>query len=225
MRYFYISRNEMKMGNIVVYDTFNIEVPLEAYRTAPGKEDAIQYIGENIPNDIEYDVDNDVLYSAGDRPSPYHVFVKGIWIVKDLESYKKYCDENVENIKTEVLDNGFDYNGHKQRCRDKDIIFISIATLLMYLTHTFLHITISPKWYFKDNYYKNFSLLEMIDLMFNGYKFVQSVYDAEHYFKTQSEVKFITKEDFENKRSEIYATLNIKSQAIENTLISKGVEK
>ncbi|MDY3362245.1 MAG: hypothetical protein SOY04_17865, partial [Clostridium celatum] len=82
MRYFYLSREALKYGQIVQYDVFDLEVPIEIYRTGVGKEDAIQYIGDFIPNDLVYDEENDVVFSEVDRPSPYHVFIKGIWIIK-----------------------------------------------------------------------------------------------------------------------------------------------
>ena len=218
MRYFYLSRNEMLKGQALVYDVFEIEVPLEAYRTAPDKADAIEYIGENIPNDIEYDQENDVLYSASDRPSPFHVFVKGTWIVKDKEGFKEFCYEHINELKADVLEEGFIYKGHPQRCRDKDIIFIAITALFVYLIETFLHKRIKPRWYFTDNHCGEYELTELIDLMFNGYVFVQGVYDTEHYYKTLENPSLITIDEFRDKVIEYTKRLADKGSELKNQL-------
>lgn len=206
MRYFYLSRDEMIKGNILIYDTFSIEVPLEAYRTAPGKQDAIQYIGDNIPNDIEYDRDNDVLFSAGDRPSPYHAFIKGIWVIKDKEGYKNYCMEKIDTIKGKILDYGFEYQGHRQRCRDKDVAFM-VATVTALQALKTIGKNKKVTWYFEDNFGIELDLQGISMLMLYGTTFVQSVYDTENYFKTLEEIKLISKEQFEEKRKEIHKRL------------------
>ncbi|MDK4486777.1 hypothetical protein [Fusobacterium necrophorum] len=50
-------------------------------------------------------------------------------------------------------------------------------------------------------------LLKLVQLMFLGGTFVQSVYDTENYFKTLEEPKIITKEEFEQKRKTIHQAL------------------
>ena len=207
MRYFYLSRNEMINGNVLVYDTFNIEVPLEAYRSGAGKEDAIQYIGENIPNDIAYDVDNDTLYSEGDRPSPYHSFVKGVWIIKDKKGYRQYCNEKIEEVKEQILEYGFDYQGHRQRCRDKDVSYMVASVGALDIANRVLNIKKTITWYFEDNVGIKMSLEDIAHLMMYGTTFIQSVFDAENYFKTLEEPILITKEVFEAKRHEIHERL------------------
>lgn len=207
MRYFYLSRNEMMNGNVLVYDTFNIEVPLEAYRSGAGKEDAIQYIGENIPNDIEYDAENDVLYSAGDRPSPYHVFVKGTWIIKDKAGYRQFCNEKIEEKKKQILEYGFDYQGHRQRCRDKDVAFMVASVTALDIANRVLNIKKTVTWYFEDNAGIKMSLEDIARLMLYGTTFIQSVFDAENYFKTLEEPVIVTRETFETKRHEIHERL------------------
>lgn len=206
MRYFYISRNAILRGEVVCYDIFDMPLNLEAYRTGAGKEDTIEYIGDNIPNDWEYDVENDVLFSASDRPSPYHVFIKGVWIIKDKEGYRKYCDENIDKIKAEILEYGFDYQGHQQKCRDKDIAYM-VANIVALQTAKDLGITKKVTWYFSDNYGMESGPKELGTLMLYGTTFVQSVYNTENYFKTLEEPKFISKEDFETKRKEIHQVL------------------
>ena len=197
----------MKQGQVLVYDTFTIEVPLEAYRTAPGKEDALEYIGDNIPNDIEYDAENDVLYSAGDRPTPYHSFIKGVWVIKDKKGYKQYCMDKIDEAKAEVLAYGFDYNGHQQRCRDKDVAFMVATVMALQVAKQVLSQDKTVKWYYEDNYGEVMDLVAISKLMLYGMTFVQSVYDTENFFKSQEEPKLIDKKAFEAKRKEIHEGL------------------
>lgn len=207
MRYFYLSRNEIKNGNIVVYDTFNIEVPLEAYRTAPGKEDAIQFAGENIPNDIAYDSVGDMLYSQGARPSPYHKFTNGKWEVYDTQGYKQYCLQTIDEAKQQILEYGFDYKGHRQRCRDKDISYMVATATALDIAKRVLEINKTVHWYFEDNYKMQLDLQSIAKLMLLGTTFIQSVFDTENYFKTLADCTVVTKEQFEQKRKEIHSKL------------------
>ncbi|CAL7884727.1 hypothetical protein [Fusobacterium necrophorum] len=214
MKYFYVSRNALARDNaVVIYGEYAIQIPLEAYRSNPNTEDAIEYISEddNFPNDWAYDSENDVIFSQKDRPSPYHVFVKGVWIVKDKEGLKKYCEKIIDEIKAEVLEYGFNYSiggvEHQQRCRDKDIVYMAITALMMFFVKTFLQKDIKKTWYFQDNHGESMDLLKLVQLMFFGGTFVQSVYDTENYFKTLEEPKIITKEEFEQKRKTIHQAL------------------
>lgn len=208
MRYFYISRNEIiNNQSILVYDIFDIEVLLEAYRTGNGKEDAIQYIGENIPNDWVYDEENDVIFSEADRPSPYHVFIKGTWIVKDRENYKLYCNEEIDKIKAKTLEYGFDYDGHRQRCRDKDIVYLTSTVVSLQVAKQVLNKDKKAVWYFEDNQGVEMDLTAISTLMLYGTTFVQSVFNTENYFKNIEEARVITLDEFEEKRKEIHREL------------------
>lgn len=212
MKYYYISRNHMIDSNtIVVYDAFDVEVNLIAYRTGQGKEDAIQYIGDFIPNDLIYDEENDVVFSEADRPSPYHVFIKGTWIIKDKEKYKEYCNEEVNRIKAEILEYGFDYLvddvPHRQRCRDKDIAYMVATVTGLQLAKQIFNKDVVKKWYFEDDFGADMNLTGIGTLMLYGMNFIQSVFDAESHFKNLEEPKFITKFEFENKRKEIHRQL------------------
>ncbi|EFS20611.1 hypothetical protein FSBG_00108 [Fusobacterium gonidiaformans 3-1-5R] len=209
MKYFYVSRNALVRDNaVVVYGEYTIQIPLEAYRSNPNTQDAIEYISEdnNFPNDWAYDSENDVIFSQKDRPSPYHVFVKGVWIVKDKEGLKKYCEENIDKIKKEVLEYGFDYQGHRQRCRDKDVAYM-VANIVALQTAQTLGKEKKVTWYFEDNHGMTAGVQELGVLMLYGTTFVQSVYDTENYFKTLEEPKIITKEEFEQKRKTIHQAL------------------
>lgn len=128
------------------------------------------------------------------------------WILNEDELKNNYF-KIVEQYKEESLENGFEYKykdkTYIQKCREKDISTISTNIISL---QTLEKIGINKKitWYFSDESYAVFGLKELQDLMMFGVSFVQSVYDTEHFFKTQNPKDVLTKEEFETKRKEIY---------------------
>lgn len=166
---------------------------------------AYTYIGE-LQGSVEIDDFN------FEHPSQDYIYENGkIKYSPDLEKFKKEYFENIDKYKTEILDYGFDYRvdgvEHRQRCRDKDIIWIAMTTLLLFLVKTFLSKDIKKTWYFEDDFGKEMDLTAFVKLMFFGSTFISSVYDTENYFKTQVVPKQLTKEEFESKRKEIHIKL------------------
>lgn len=135
---------------------------------------------------------------------------KHLWIL-DTEAQRKDYYNVIDSLKAEVLEYGFDYKidgkEHRQRCRDKDIIWIAMTALLLFLVKTFMGKEIKKTWYFEDDYGKEMDLMGFIQLMFFGSTFIQSVYDTENYFKTKENPRELTKADFEKKRKEIHLKL------------------
>jgi len=135
---------------------------------------------------------------------------KGQW---DLDNEREYQDyiTLIDDFKAKSLAYGFDYKvdgkEHRQRCRDKDIIWIAMTALLLFLVKTFMGKEIKKTWYFEDDYGKEMDLMGFIQLMFFGSTFIQSVYDTEHFFKTKVNPKELTKAEFEGKRKEIHSKL------------------
>ena len=135
---------------------------------------------------------------------------KHLWIL-DTEAQKKDYFDVIDNFKSTSLEYGFDYKvgekEHRQRCRDKDIIFIAMSALLLFLVKTFMNKEIKKTWYFEDNFGVSLDLMGFIQLMFFGSTFIQSIYDTENYFKTKENPKELTKDEFEKKRKEIHSKL------------------
>ena len=135
---------------------------------------------------------------------------KHLWIL-DTEAQRKDYFNVIDDFKTTSLEYGFDYKvdgkEHRQRCRDKDIIWIAMAALLLFLVKTFMGKEIKKTWYFEDDFGKEMDLMGFIQLMFFGSTFIQSVYDTENYFKTKVNPKELTKSEFEAKRKEIHNAL------------------
>ena len=104
------------------------------------------------------------------------------------------------------MEYGFDYQGHRQKCRDKDVAYM-VANIVSLQTAKALGKEKKVTWYFSDNYGMEAGLQELGILMLYGTTFVQSVYDTENYFKTLEELKIVTKEEFEEKRREIHQAL------------------
>lgn len=135
---------------------------------------------------------------------------KHLWIL-DTEAQRKDYFDVIDNFKATSLEYGFDYKveekEHRQRCRDKDIIFIAMSALLLFLVKTFMNKEIKKTWYFEDNFGVSLDLMGFIQLMFFGSTFIQSVYDTENYFKTKVNPFDLTKDEFEKKRKEIHSKL------------------
>lgn len=136
---------------------------------------------------------------------------KHLWIL-DTEAQKKDYFNTIDSLKAEVLDYGFDYEidkiKHRQKCRVKDITFMAITALVMFFVKTFLHKDITRIWYFEDDFGYEMDMIKLVQLMFYGSNFVQSVYDTENYFKTLEEPMLIKKEDYENKIKEFMKNSN-----------------
>ena len=147
---------------------------------------------------------------SGNQKYMYWDKEKSLWILDNQKEYDDYC-ALIDDFKAKSLEYGFDYKvgekEHRQRCRDKDIIFIAMSALLLFLVKTFMNKEIKKTWYFEDNFGVSLDLMGFIQLMFFGSTFIQSVYDTENYFKTKVNPKDLTKAEFEAKRKEIHTKL------------------
>lgn len=147
---------------------------------------------------------------SGNQKYMYWDKEKSLWILDNQKEYDDYCNL-IDDLKAKSLEYGFDYKvdgkEHRQRCRDKDIIWIAMTALLLFLVKTFLGKEIKKTWYFEDDYGKEMDLMGFIQLMFFGSTFIQSVYDTENYFKTKENPRELTKADFEKKRKEMHLKL------------------
>lgn len=198
--YFYLEKASLINGDLTVIFTTESQIP--NYKEITNFGELIEYYGENIPNNWEFDGEH--FYDVNDKPSPYHRLNKeNKWEIFCKDGFKKHCNDLIDTYKAELLEYGFDYNGHRQRCRDKDITFMAITALIMFLVQTFLGKSITKKWYFEDNAYEEFDMTGLTKLMFTGSTFIQAIYDAENHYKTLEECELITKDKFINKVEEL----------------------
>jgi hypothetical protein fuD12_02769 len=196
--FFYLNKESLLNGEVVII--FQTENQIPNYKEITNFGALVEFKGESIPDNWEYSITEDMLYDIKDKPSPYHILKNKKWIVEDKEGFKEYCDTQINTIKNEILDYGFDYEinkvKHRQKCRVKDITFMAITALVMFLVKTFLHKDISRTWYFEDDFGYEMDMVKLVQLMFYGSNFVQSVYDTENFFKLLEEPKLINKDDY-----------------------------
>ena len=196
--FFYLNKESLLNGEVVII--FQTENQIPNYKEITNFGALVEFKGESIPDNWEYSITEDMLYDIKDKPSPYHILKNKKWIVEDKEGFKEYCDTQINTIKNEILDYGFDYEinkvKHRQKCRVKDITFMAITALVMFLVKTFLHKDISRTWYFEDDFGYEMDMVKLVQLMFYGSNFVQSVDDTENFFKLLEEPKLINKDDY-----------------------------
>ena len=205
--FFYLNKESLLNGEVTVI--FQTENQIPNYKEITNFGELVEFKGESIPANWEYSLTEDMLYDIKDKPSPYHILKNKKWVVEDKEGFKEYCDTQINTVKNEILDYGFDYEinkvKHRQKCRVKDITFMAITALVMFLVKTFLHKDITRTWYFEDDFGYEMDMVKLVQLMFYGSNFVQSVYDAENFFKLLEEPKLINKDDYLAKIKEFMA--------------------
>lgn len=135
---------------------------------------------------------------------------KHLWLLDTEKQYQDYIN-TIDNIKSKILEYGFDYKvdgkEHRQKCRDKDITLLASNITFMLAEKMILGKEKSITWYFEDNFGLKLDLEQSLVLASFGKTFTQSVYDTENYFKTKENPKELTKADFEKKRKEIHLKL------------------
>ena len=207
--YFYLNKERLLNGEVTVI--FQTENQIPNYKEISNFGELVEFKGDNIPAIWEYSKTEDVMYSIEDKPSPYHILKNKKWVVEDKDGFKEYCFNNIDNIKEEILEYGFDYeitNGdkHRQKCRDNDIAKM-VATVVSLQLAKDMGVNKKVTWYFEDNFGIELDLEKSLVLASFGKTFTQSVYDTEHYFKTKVNPKELTKTEFESKRKEIHTKL------------------
>ncbi|WP_314348218.1 penicillin-binding protein [Fusobacterium massiliense] len=135
---------------------------------------------------------------------------KRFWYLDTENQIKDYFN-NIDSLKSETLEYGFDYKAgdkeHRQRCRFKDITLLA-SNITFMLAEKIIKGKEKPiTWYFEDNFGLELNLEQSLILANYGKTFTQSVYDTEHYFKTKVNPKELTKAEFESKRKEIHSNL------------------
>lgn len=201
--YNYLSKEALLRGETVV--VLQSESRIDNYKQIVNQGELVECAGD-IPANWEYNAVEDKLYDIKEKPSPYHVLRNGEWEIGDIEGFKVYRTQVIDRLKEKVLAYGFDYQGHRQRCRDKDVAFM-VATITALQAAATLGKKKKITWYFEDNAGAEMGLNDMAGLMLLGTTFVQSVYDTENYFKVEEMTSVPSQEAFEEKRKEIHDKL------------------
>ena len=205
--YFYLNKENLLNGEVVI--VFQTENQIPNYKEITNFGELVEFKGESIPANWEYSKTEDTMYSIDDKPSPFHILKNKKWIVEDKEGFREYCFNNIDNIKQEILEYGFDYEidgeKHRQKYRFEDISLMGTTMTFLLASKIALGKDDTVVWYFEDNFQYIMNLQELIIFASYGKEFIDGVYSAENYFKTLEEPKLINKDDYLAKIKEFMA--------------------
>ena len=127
--------------------------------------------------------------------------------LKRIEEQKqKELAENyfsiIDQLKEEILSDGFDFNGHKQKCRNKDLIYLASRIMSLSNYKKLTGKDMKAIWEFSDTDAVEMSLQELEMLQLTGAPFIEKVYAVEKIFKMQKPFA-ITKANYLEKLQEI----------------------
>lgn len=101
----------------------------------------------------------------------------------------------IDLLKEEILSDGFEYQGHRQRCREKDMIFIASSIMSLESAEKMFGRKDKIKWAFNDFDYVDLGVEDLKMLQLVGTPFFQKVYAVEKILKAKTPFK-ITKSDY-----------------------------
>lgn len=103
------------------------------------------------------------------------------------EEIKSYYFKKINDYKAWILENGYDYNGHQQKCREKDLALLGNAISALDDMQTFGVLQEEPNinWAFNDNDIVSMSETDLRKLRMAGATFVNVVYGVEAELKLQ----------------------------------------
>lgn len=202
----FVDHPELREENCIVVETedkfqYPISDDLETIREATRGEAIILYNAVDLLKEGEKLVDGEI--QTVDKPLE---LILPIWNGKEwVESYTeedKFRD--IDTIKVNLLEEGYEWKGHKQKCRNKDVSLLvnTIGALRDLET-----MEGSPKritWYFNDNEGVEMNVQELSELRLHGLEFIQAVYDVENRYKTGE----LHKHTLEQYRLDVEALIN-----------------
>ena len=201
----FIDHTELNEEECLVVETnFKFQYPisddLETVREATREEAITLYNAVELLQEGEKLVDGEIQTVE----KPLELIIP-IWNGKEwIESYTeedKFKETDI--IKANILEEGYEWKGHKQKCRDKDISLLvsTIAALKDFETME------SPRkitWYFNENDGVEMGFQELSELRLYGLEFIQAVYDVENKYKKGE----ISKHTLEQYRLDVEALIN-----------------
>lgn len=121
-----------------------------------------------------------------------------------LEEQKIVYKNKIDGYKADLLEKGFIFERHNQKCRDKDLALLSNAIAALEDAES----TEGLSWAFSDSDIAKMSLEQLKQMRIAGMNFITAVYGVEAYLK-QGEINLnLSVEDFRgmvNKNSEVKA--------------------
>lgn len=118
------------------------------------------------------------------------------------EELKEYYFNKINTYKAEILEVGFDFNSHQQKCREKDLALLGNAIAANEDAQPFTTVPVTH-WSFNDNDVVEMSLEELKKLRIAGATFVQAIFTVEAQLKASSPNVKLNKQDFISKINEM----------------------
>ncbi|MBR8702238.1 MULTISPECIES: hypothetical protein [unclassified Fusobacterium] len=125
--------------------------------------------------------------------------IKAKWDKEANTWVEGYTEEEmfgeVDQIKAEILAAGYQFEGHNQKCRDKDIGLMTATIESLKDYRDIYKKDLKVTWYFDENDPMEMDLEKMKMLRLTGVTFVQKVYAAENALKT-GKLQKVNKEQY-----------------------------
>lgn len=118
------------------------------------------------------------------------------------EELKEFYFDLINKYKAEILEVGFNFNKHQQKCREKDLALLGNAIAANEDTQPFATVPVTH-WSFNDGDIVEMSLDELKKLRVDGAMFVQTVFIVEAQLKAASPDVLLSKEYFIEKVDEL----------------------
>ena len=138
-----------------------------------------------------------------------HVWGEGATV----EELKEFYFDLINKYKSEILQNGFNFNGHQQKCREKDLALLGNAVSALDDMQTFKVIAEEHQinWAFNDNDIVSMTETDLRELRMSGAIFINTVYGVEAQLKASKANILLEKQDFIKKVDELSTVKCFKS--------------
>lgn len=129
------------------------------------------------------------------------------------EELKEYYFNMINTYKSEILEVGFDFNGHQQKCREKDLALLGNAVSALDDMQMFKVIVEEHQinWAFNDNDIVSMTETDLRELRMSGAIFINTVYGVEAQLKASEANILLEKQDFIKKVDELSTVKCFKS--------------
>lgn len=135
-----------------------------------------------------------------------HVWGEGATV----EELKEFYFDLINKYKAEILQNGFNFNGHQQKCREKDLALLGNAIAANEDAQVYSKTPVSH-WSFNDHDVVEMSLEDLKHLRIAGATFVQAIFTVEAQLKASETNILLEKQDFIKKVDDLSTVKCFKS--------------
>ena len=141
--------------------------------------------------------------------SKSHIWKEGATV----EELKEYYFNKINTYKAEILEVGFNFNGHQQKCREKDLALLGNAVSALDDMQIFKVIAEEHQinWAFNDNDIVNMTETDLRELRMSGAIFINTVYGVEAQLKASEANILLEKQDLIKKVDELSTVKCFKS--------------